>query len=173
MLARSKSTLPMPGPTIKVPAAHQSADSATVVISSVSKISGNYRFSLLVIGLSLLGLFVTARCLRPDPAGFGTHRQLGLRECTMVRLLNRPCPSCGMTTAWAWLVRGNVSASATANLGGLVMGILGMAMVPWAIGSALTGRWLLAKPRQHWLIATAVVIVIVILIDWIQRCWIR
>jgi hypothetical protein len=163
----------MPRPTIKVPAVRQSVDSATVVVPSVSEIPKNYRVVLLVVSLSLLGIFVTARCLRPDPAGFGTHRQLGLRECTMVRLLNRPCPSCGMTTAWAWLVRGNVSAATTANLGGLVMGILGMAVVPWAAGSALAGRWLLVKPRQNWLIATAVVIVIVILVDWVQRCWIR
>ena len=172
-MARGKSTLPMSGSTIRVPAAHQSANSETVVVPPVSKIPGSCRFGLLVIGLSLAGLFVTARCLRPDPAGFGTHRQLGLRECTMVRLLNRPCPTCGMTTAWAWLVRGNVSAAATASLGGLVLGTLGLVVVPWAVGSALTGRWLLVKPRPQWLITIAVVIVIVTLIDWVQRCWIR
>ena len=163
----------MPIPTIKVPAVRQSVNSATVVVPSVPGISGNDRVILLVVGLSLLALFVTVRCLRPDPAGFGTHRQLGLPECMMARLLNQPCPSCGMTTAWAWLVRGNVASAATANLGGLIMGILGLVIVPWALGSALTGRWLLAKPRQNWLIATAVVIVIVILVDWVQRCWIR
>lgn len=45
-------------------------------------------------------LFVAAR-LSPDPAGMGTHHQLGLPRCGMMLATGYPCPTCGMTTAFS------------------------------------------------------------------------
>ncbi len=44
--------------------------------------------------------------LQPAPEGLGTHRQLGLGQCGMLVVTGLPCPSCGMTTAFAHTVRG-------------------------------------------------------------------
>jgi lysylphosphatidylglycerol synthetase-like protein (DUF2156 family) len=41
--------------------------------------------------------------LDPDPAGLGTHRQLGLGGCAFLILSGMPCPMCGMTTTFALL----------------------------------------------------------------------
>ena len=42
-----------------------------------------------------------AAWLTPDPAGVGTHIQLGLEPCIMMTWLNLPCPMCGMTTTFS------------------------------------------------------------------------
>jgi hypothetical protein len=66
---------------------------------------------LLVAAAGLAGLLGLAKTLVPDPRGFGTHVQLGLRPCAFATMTGRPCPTCGMTTAFAWFVRGRMDRS--------------------------------------------------------------
>ena len=54
-------------------------------------------------GMAVLGM---ALWLTPDPRGFGTHTQLGQPECGFLLVTQLPCPTCGMTTAFAHAVRG-------------------------------------------------------------------
>lgn len=55
---------------------------------------------LMWFGLWLAVTFVGVFLLTPDPAGHGTHRQLGLPPCPSVLLFDRPCPGCGLTTSF-------------------------------------------------------------------------
>ena len=64
------------------------------------------------VSLGCLAVLITAVSLRPSRTGVETHRQLGLDECQFLRTSGLPCPSCGMTTSFAWFVRGNLLASA-------------------------------------------------------------
>jgi len=59
----------------------------------------------LVLLLSCIALLGIGSLLEPDPRGFGTHTQLGLPPCAFRMLFGIPCPSCGMTTAFALAVR--------------------------------------------------------------------
>lgn len=59
------------------------------------------RLSAGVAALAILFVLVLAARLSPDPKGHGTHTQLGLPPCTWAAYLERPCPTCGMTTAFA------------------------------------------------------------------------
>jgi hypothetical protein len=118
------------------------------------------------LALGLLALLAVAAILKPDPRGLGTHQQFGFPPCTFRFLFGQPCPTCGMTTAWAHLVRGQLIAALRTNAGGTLLGMLAVVSVPWLALSAVCGRWLLWAPSS---IAVAWVgsgILLVTLIDW-------
>lgn len=57
-----------------------------------------------LVGFALVGttgpVLGIAAWLEADPAGVGTHKQLGLGGCTVLTLTGWPCPMCGMTTCF-------------------------------------------------------------------------
>jgi hypothetical protein len=55
-----------------------------------------------------LALVALSAWLNPSSGGVGTHTQLHLPPCGVLLVFGKPCPSCGMTTAFAWMVRGRV-----------------------------------------------------------------
>src|SRR5207302_1856701 len=75
--------------------------------SERSRLRWFQRAGLFMAAAALVTLLATARMLSPDDRGHGTHEQLGLPPCTFYLTFGRPCPACGMTTSWAWLLRGN------------------------------------------------------------------
>ncbi len=87
-----------------------------------------------------LSVLLVAAWLKPDLAGEETHRQLGFGQCQFLQTTGLPCPSCGMTTSFAWFVRGNLVASLYVQPMGMVLAIL--AGVGFWVGLyvALTGR---------------------------------
>jgi hypothetical protein len=117
----------------------------------------------------LIALLATAALLQPNAAGMGTHRQLGLPPCTLVALTGIRCPSCGMTTSWSRLVRGNVVGAVRANSGGAMLALAAIAGGPWLLASGLRGRWLGGPPRETILLGIALAIVAVTLADWCLR----
>src|SRR5688572_24322979 len=58
---------------------------------------------------------VVAALLTPAPIGHGTHTQLGLPPCGFLLFTGYPCAGCGLTTAFAHMVRLEVVAAAHAN----------------------------------------------------------
>jgi hypothetical protein len=121
--------------------------------------------------VALMGLLALAVWLEPSPTGIGTHQQLGLPPCTFRVLFGRPCPTCGMTTSWAYLVRGNVVGAFRANAGGVLLGILALAAAPWLLGSAWRGSWIGVSPNGSAAACIATTILAVTLIEWIVRLW--
>lgn len=81
-----------------------------------------------------------ARCLSPDRRGFGTHTQLGLGDCSFLVLMKKPCPSCGMTTAFAWSVRGRPEMAWRANPAGSILAPACVVILPWLLAVAISGR---------------------------------
>ena len=127
------------------------------------------RLLLAMAAAALLGLLALAAVLKPCPLGHGTHQQLGLPPCTFWVLFGRPCPTCGMTTAWAHLVRGDWLSAFRANVGGTLLGILAIVAVPWLLGSARRGTWLAISPNGVTAACISTTILLVILIDWAIR----
>ena len=87
----------------------------------------------------------------------------------MVVLFGHRCPACGMTTAWAHLVRGQLVGAFRANVGGALLGILDLVAVPWLLASAWRRRWIGLVPNATalaWVIGS---IMVVTLIDWAVR----
>lgn len=73
----------------------------------------------IVLGIASI-LYVTGR-LTPSPTGYGTHRQLGYPPCLMPLLTGYPCPTCGMTTAFAYAARGQFLRAFHAQPAGLAL----------------------------------------------------
>jgi hypothetical protein len=127
------------------------------------------RLMLAMIGGVLVTLLATAACLQPSPNGMGTHRQLGLPPCSFIVMAGVRCPSCGMTTSWANLMRGRLVASLQANCGGTLLGLTSLLVGPWAIVSGVRGRWIGGTPDERVVAAVAVAIISVTLVDWAIR----
>jgi len=87
--------------------------------------------------MAILGM---AWYIDPSPRGMGTHRQLGLRPCGFLVTTGLPCPTCGMTTAFAHSVRGRVLQALWAQPAGTVMATLTAVLACVAVVVAVTGR---------------------------------
>ncbi|MCW5943538.1 MAG: DUF2752 domain-containing protein [Fimbriimonadaceae bacterium] len=74
------------------------------------RLEGPYSRRALTNQLLWFGAWVAVTAVslwaNPDPHGHGTHRQFGLMPCPSVMMFDRPCPGCGLTTAFAHTVRG-------------------------------------------------------------------
>jgi hypothetical protein len=127
------------------------------------------RLLLVAAALGLMGLLAVAAWLEPSPIGMGTHQQLGLPPCTFWMVFGRPCPTCGMTTSWAHLVRGNVVGAFRANAGGALLAMLAIVAVPWLLASARRGKWIGVLPNGVVAACISTTILVVILIDWVVR----
>jgi hypothetical protein len=92
-----------------------------------------------LIGAS--GLLSLAAVLRPDSRGFGTHCQVGFIEpCGLLMTTGIPCPTCGMTTAFAHAVRGQVFQALRAQPLGCLLALTTMAAAVFAARTMVTGR---------------------------------
>ena len=97
------------------------------------RLEGPVRVYLVVLAAGLVGLLGVARGLRPDPRGYGTHTQLGLGPCAFAVLTGRPCPSCGMTTSFAWFARGRVAQAWRASPPGCLIALLTLPVSCWLL----------------------------------------
>ncbi|HIQ20984.1 MAG TPA: DUF2752 domain-containing protein [Planctomycetes bacterium] len=127
------------------------------------------RAGLLGLALGLCVPLVVAGLLVPDPRGYGTHEQLGLPPCSATVLFGGRCPTCGMTTAWAWLVRLRICEALRANVGGVLLGLATAVSIPWLVLSALRGRWFLWVPNGGQVFVASVVFLGVTFLDWLIR----
>ena len=95
-----------------------------------------------------------------------THRQLGLPPCTFYSVTGMPCPSCGMTTSFALLVRGDVGNSLRANAVGTLLALFGMVLIPWSVTAALTGRTPFVRSLERAVAGSVLVFLGLMLLRW-------
>ncbi len=130
------------------------------------------RSSLLAIALVLVGVFGIAFWLNPyDENGNArrgeTHLQIGLPPCTFRVLTGIPCPSCGMTTSFALLVRGDVENSMRANAVGTLLATFCLALIPWSVACVICRRSFLVVSFERPLLWLVVIFVVLLLARWL------
>lgn len=71
-----------------------------------------------ILALVISGVFVALARLTPQPVGYGTHTTLGLPPCPFFFFTKHPCPSCGLTTSFVYLLHGELGRAWSANATG-------------------------------------------------------
>ena len=130
----------VPEPPTVLPVAHR------VRAGVPTRLAWAVRILLVAMALAFTVVLTLAFTLNPydadgNPRTMATHTQLGLPPCNFVTLTGRPCPACGMTTSFALLMKGDVLNSAKANWVGTALAATCLVCVPWAVGSAVRGRY--------------------------------
>jgi hypothetical protein len=130
------------------------------------------RGTLVGISAGLLAIFAVALWIRPydqygRPVAMGTHRQIGLPPCTFYALTKLPCPSCGMTTSFALLVRGDLWSSLRANAVGTLLAAFCLALIPWNVACAVGGRLYFVGSWERVLTRLVTVFLILMLARWL------
>ncbi|MEL6741711.1 MAG: DUF2752 domain-containing protein, partial [Planctomycetota bacterium] len=77
--------------------------------------------------------------LDASPEGHGTHTQLGLPACNWVSLMNRPCPTCGMTTSFTHAADGSLASAAAAQPAGTLLAIITAALAWGGVHTLVSG----------------------------------
>ncbi len=96
--------------------------------------------------VAAVALLVIAARLGPDGRHMGTHRQLGLPPCGFLVMTSLPCPTCGMTTAFAYTVRGQFIEAIRSQAAGFVLALGTAALSVIALVATVTGR----RPAINW-----------------------
>ena len=127
------------------------------------------RLVWMAVAIGALSVLLLARWLEPDPRGFGTHEQLGLPPCGFAQLTGLLCPSCGLTTAFAYMARGFLTPALEAHALGPLLFALTCASIPFA-SVASARAWPISVTLQRLRApALAVIIAGTALVYWVVR----
>ncbi|MCA9051871.1 MAG: DUF2752 domain-containing protein [Planctomycetaceae bacterium] len=110
------------------------------------------RLFLFLASVATASLFVAAGRLEPDSRGYGTHEQLGLPPCWVLKSTGIRCPHCGMTTSICHLVRGNLRQSWHCHPSGPLLSVLLTMSCLWCLKVSVTGDWWLTDDPMMWFI---------------------
>ncbi len=113
------------------------------------------RLWAVLLVMALAALLVTAVYVVPDAGARGLP---GMRQCDVLVLTGYPCPTCGMTTAFAYTVRGQWLRALDAQPMGWLLAVgtlvgLGMTLVALASGRTWSINWYRVRPERVVIVA--------------------
>jgi hypothetical protein len=108
--------------------------------ASKAPASARVRVRGAAVAAACAGVLAVAASLVPSADGYGTHRQLGIPQCSFLARTGYPCPTCGATTSVALAVRGRFGAAWKAHPFGLLLAAALAAAALVGAAEALTGR---------------------------------
>jgi len=131
-----------------------------------------YRLTAMSLAMACAAVLAGAACIEPQPSGVGSHTQLNLPACGFLQRNSYPCPTCGMTTAVAYLVRGRLIMAFITQPAGALAGLLCLAVTCVAGYAAIT-----AKPMDKYIdfisfnfFYIAITVTIIVLLSWLWTC---
>jgi Protein of unknown function (DUF2752) len=130
------------------------------------------RGGLIAMAASMVFVFYLATRVQPyfddgTPMRQASHRSLGLPSCRFQEMTDLPCPSCGMTTSFALLVRGDVWNSMRANWVGTGLAVFCLLFIPWSVVSTFCGRFLWVRNVEGVLAFLVGVFTVLMLGRWV------
>ncbi len=127
------------------------------------------RVGFFCLGFLLFVLLAVAAWLKPNPSGMGTHTQLGLPGCSLFTMVGIRCPGCGMTTAWAYTMKADFTSAIGANVGGVLLCLLSVAVFPCLLWMAIRGQSINNRWFVQVVIAVLVIAISISIIEWLIR----
>jgi hypothetical protein len=122
-----------------------------------------FRAGAALLAAGCIAVLAAAASITPSTCGMGTHTQLGLPQCGWVLMFGRPCMTCGMTTAFAHMVRLEVWSSVRAQPLGALLAMLTPILMFAGLHAAIWGTRIdalaapLLRPRSLWVGAALLV----------------
>ncbi len=116
-----------------------------------------------------LAVVITAAMLTPSASGHGTHTQLGLPPCGFLVFTGYPCPGCGLTTAFAHMVRLQVLGAWYANPFGIVLFTVTALTIPLSAVGFVRGWGVVATLDRLHAEKIAIGLSVLSLLVWVVR----
>ena len=105
-------------------------------------------------GLVLLGVgvgsIVLGLAMRPAEEGLGTHRQLGLPACSFLATTGWPCPTCCLTSSYAYCMHGRFGQVWKSQPFGFILALMSLSLTGVGAAELASGRSLLRRLRPTW-----------------------
>ncbi|UJR79470.1 Hypothetical protein I5071_15060 [Sandaracinus amylolyticus] len=114
-------------------------------------------------------VFITAAWLTPNPEGHGTHTQLGLPPCGFLVFTGYPCPGCGLTTAFAYMIRLDVIGAWHANPFGIALFLAVALFIPFAALGFVRGWSVVSALDRVHAEKVAIVLALLSVMSWVTR----
>jgi Protein of unknown function (DUF2752) len=129
------------------------------------------RGTLVLLAVALGMVFFIATQVQPyapdgTPLRMASHQSLGMPPCRFKETTDLPCPSCGMTTSFALLVRGDVVNSLKANWVGTGLAVFCAVLIPWLVLSSVRGRYVWVRRIEAAMALTVGVFTVTMLARW-------
>lgn len=122
-----------------------------------------------IVALGCASILGVAAWLTPSPSGIGTHGQLHLPTCGWITLADLPCPTCGMTTAFAHAADGNLLGSFAAQPLGCLLALATAMALLISIYVAITGSRLAGAFAKLWGVRTAWLLAGTVVFAWAYK----
>lgn len=121
------------------------------------------RVLAMLVAIAAATILGFAAYLEPSPTGLGTHTQLSMPTCGWIVTMDLPCPTCGMTTAFAHAANGNPLAALGAQPFGAALALVTAMTLLVAGYVAVTGSVIgsifvaLSNAKAAWILAVAAI----------------
>ena len=119
--------------------------------------------------VALAAALAVGFALTPSRTGAGTHTVLGLPECGMLKATGKPCPTCGVTTAFVLASHGHLVEAFVAQPFGFLLFILAAGGMVFSVATLVAGRsW---APLAVWVnpVVVLLALLLVMLISWAYK----
>ncbi|MCI0365808.1 MAG: DUF2752 domain-containing protein [Phycisphaerales bacterium] len=122
-----------------------------------------------VVALVCSGVLGLAAWLTPSPTGLGTHQALKFPPCGWITMADLPCPTCGMTTAFAHAANGNLVASFLAQPMGCILALATAITLLVSVQVLITGSNLGRSFTVLWGKATVWGLSAIVFFSWMYK----